>query len=198
MLEPLTEDDFVVVSSWMSDPMDHVKICGNAFAYPLSREQYRSYFIDSAGNAQRRLCFKYSADGQPAGMASFTRIDRKNDYGHIGLVAIAPSLRGAGLGSALLRELLCLGFDRLAFNRIDLVVIESNTMAYEFYTEKIGFRDEGLIRDIIKVGDGYLSWHSLSMLKNEWQQRADRTDAGDFWQRAGSRAVGRKETNSAT
>lgn len=170
-LEPLTERDFDAVASWMSDPIDHEKICGNAFAYPLSKEQYQSFFVQGAGDKDRRLCFKYTNSVAPLGMASFTRIDRRNDYGHIGIVAIDPSQRSTGLGASMLRELLRMGFEELAFNRIDLVVIESNSGAYNFYTKKIGFEDEGLIRDIIKVKGCYLSWHSLSMLKNEWNKK---------------------------
>ena len=117
--------------------------------------------------------FRYTDGEKTLGMASFTRIDRKNDYGHIGLVAIDPSLRSTGLGYSMLCELLQMGYDELSFNRIDLVVNESNTKAYDFYTKKIGFRNEGLIRDIIKVADGYLSWHSLSMLRIEWDERAN-------------------------
>lgn len=172
-LEPLTEHDFETVASWMSDPSDHEKICGSAFTYPLSREQYQSFFIHGAGDKDRRLCFKYTNNGDPVGMASFTRIDRKNDYGHIGIVAIAPSRRSTGLGASMIRELLRMGFEELAFNRIDLVVIESNRGAYDFYTKKIGFKDEGLIRDIIKSQHGYLSWHSLSILQGEWNERAN-------------------------
>lgn len=172
-LEPLTEHDFETVASWMSDPSDHEKICGNAFAYPLSREQYQNFFIQRAGDKDRRLCFKFTSNGNLLGMASFTRIDRKNDYGHIGMVAIDPSQRSTGVGTSMLMELLRIGFEELAFNRIDLVVIESNSGAYNFYTKKIGFKDEGLIRDIIKIEDGYLSWHSLSILKNEWNERAN-------------------------
>lgn len=173
-LEPLTERDFEAVASWMSDPIDHEKICGNAFDYPLSKEQFITFFVDGASPSKGRLCFKYVADGKPIGMASFTKIDRKNDHGQIAFVATAPSLRSTGLGSVMLNELLALGFDELSFNRIDLVVIESNKKAYQFYTQKMGFRDEGLIRDIIKVGNAYLSWHPLSMLKAEWNKMASK------------------------
>ena len=175
MLEPLNKDDFEVVSRWVSDPVDHVKICGNMFTYPLSADRYIRYFVEDAGDPERRLCFKFIHEGNVVGMASFSRIDRTNDYGHIGFVAIDPSLRGTGIGATMLQELLQKGFRELSFNRIDLVVIESNEKAFSFYTKKMGFRNEGLIRDIIKAENGYLSWYSLSMLKNEWQEGATST-----------------------
>ena len=168
MLEELNDADYGLVSELMGDPIDHEKICGNAFSFPLQKCQYLEFFVDNAGDENKRLCFKYSHGGKYRGIASFSRIDRNNDYGHIGLVAVDSSERGKGYGENMLTELLDKGFWVLGFNRIDLVVIESNKSAYHFYTEKIGFKDEGLIRDIIKVNNSYLSWHSLSILKNEW------------------------------
>ena len=177
MLVELTKDDYPFVAKMMADRLDHEKICGTAFTYPLSVEKYIDYFVTSAGDKNKRLCFKYLCDDVPVGMTSYTRIDRGNDYGHIGLVAIDPMLRGAGHGENMINEILKLGFETHQFNRIDLVVIESNTMGYQFYVNKIGFRDEGLIRDILKVKDGYLSWHSLSMIKSEWANKANQSDA---------------------
>lgn len=100
-------------------------------------------------------------------MCSFTRIDWKNDYGHIGLVTVNPEKQSRGIGSAMLRQLMGVGFNEYHFRRIDLVVIQSNRSAYNFYTQKLGFTDEGLIRDIIKTRDGYLSWYCLSLLSDE-------------------------------
>jgi RimJ/RimL family protein N-acetyltransferase len=168
-LEELQETDFETVARWMSDPVEHERICGNAFSYPLSFEQYCAFFINAARNRDKRLCFKFISSGEPVGMASFTRISRENDYGHIGIVAIDPSKRNLGYGLTMVRALLSFGFNDMQFNRIDLVVIESNIEAYTFYTDKVGFKNEGLIRDIIRVGMRYVSWHSLSMLKSEWE-----------------------------
>ena len=169
MLVPLTENDFTFVSSLMDDPVDHEKICANIFSYPLSKSQYINYFIESAVLDKGRLCYKFIHNGESAGMASFTKIDGSNDYGHIGLVTTNPAIRGAGLGHIMLNELLRKGFDELSFNRIDLFVLESNSKAYDFYTTKIGFKDEGLSRDILKEGTKYLSWYTLSILKYEWK-----------------------------
>lgn len=172
MLEQLTSNDYPLVSKLMSDPVDHEKICVNVFSYPLSEKQYIEYFVINAGDDNRRLCFKYSHAGKYLGIANFIRIDRRNDYGRIGLVAIDPSARGSGHGEAMLIELLRKGFDELGFNRVELAVIESNRGGYHFYTNKIGFIDEGLIRDIIKVNNSYLSWHSLSILRADWATKA--------------------------
>lgn len=171
MLEELIHADYDFVSKIMGNPIDHEKICGNAFSFPLQESQYLNYFVNNAGDENERLCFKYSHGGKYLGIVSFTRIDKNNDYGHIGIVAVDSSARGKGYGESMITEMLHKGFEELGFNRIDLVVIESNKSGYRFYTEKMGFKDEGLIRDIIRVNNSYLSWYSLSMLKNEWANK---------------------------
>jgi RimJ/RimL family protein N-acetyltransferase len=71
------------------------------------------------------------------------------------------------------------GFDGQGFHRIELIVIETNKGAHRFYVNKLGFRDEGLIRDIIKLEQNYLSWYSLSLLADEWRARGRQVDAAN-------------------
>lgn len=104
-------------------------------------------------------------------MISYTRIGWKNDYGHIGYVAVAPELRSRGIGKAMVEAALHVGFTEHGFHRIDLFVLEKNVRALRFYHHDIGFSVEGLMRDIVKLDRGYTGQLSLSMLKDEWAHR---------------------------
>lgn len=168
MLVPLQKDDFELVAGWLADPEDHFKVCGNAFSYPLKREVFEAFFVESAGNPDVRLCFKYCIDGEAVGMVHFTRIDRQNDFGHIGVAMVDPKTRSAGHGRAMFAALLKLGFAELNFHRIDLNVFESNQRAFRFYQDVFGFQVEGLARDTIKKDGVYQGWYTLSLLKPEW------------------------------
>ncbi|MDN5201977.1 GNAT family protein [Fulvivirgaceae bacterium BMA10] len=172
-LKPIAPVDFENIVSWLSSPEDMVKICGNTFQYPLTESVFTEYFVEQAGTERNRLCFKWTEEGSEhaEGMISYTRIDWKNDFGHIGLVAIDPALRSKGIGNAMFQSCLTLGFGELGFNRIDLVVLESNKNAIRFY-EKLGFTKEGLVREIIKVDGQYKSWFTMSLLKREWEARS--------------------------
>lgn len=171
MLVPLQKDDYALVSGWLADPEDHFKVCGNAFSYPLKREVFELFFVESAGDPDVRLCFKFCVDGKAVGMVHFTRIDRKNDFGHIGVAMVNPQLRSAGHGKAMFSAILKLGFEELNFHRIDLNVFESNDRALRFYREAFGFQVEGLARDTIKKDGHYQGWYTLSLLKPEWDAR---------------------------
>lgn len=168
MLVPLKKDDFQLVSGWLADPEDHFKVCGNAFGYPLQREVFEAFFVESAGNASQRLCFKYCVNDTAIGMVHFTRIDRANDFGHIGVAMVDPQARSAGYGRAMFAALLKLGFEELNFHRIDLNVFESNERALQFYQDAFGFQVEGLARDTVKKDGVYQGWYTLSLLKHEW------------------------------
>ncbi|MEA3587318.1 GNAT family N-acetyltransferase [Pseudidiomarina sp. 1APP75-27a] len=169
MLVPIQKDDFELVSSWLADPEDHFKVCGNAFSYPLKREVFDSFFVENAGDPEVRLCFKYCVDERAVGMVHFTRIDRQNDFGHIGVAAVDPAARSGGYGRAMFAAILRKGFAELNFHRIDLNVFESNPRALKFYQEAFGFKVEGLARDTIKKDGDYLGWYTLSLLRPEWR-----------------------------
>ena len=173
VLKEIEPADYETIAQWLADSANMVKICGTTFDHPLSSDAFIEYFVSKPARDNDRHCFKWvnTFSGVIYGMISFTTIDWKNDYGHIGLVAVAPTLRRSGVGTQMIESMLERGFNSYHFNRIDLVVLESNVDAYRFYVNKVGFTDEGLIRDVIKVGNDYLSWHSLSILKQEWKQR---------------------------
>ncbi|MCP4570219.1 MAG: GNAT family N-acetyltransferase [FCB group bacterium] len=96
-------------------------------------------------------------------------IDWQNNLVHIGQMVIGdPDLRGSGIGTESLRQLLTICFDDLCLHRAQLFVDEDNTGAIACY-RKAGFQVEGLMRDASKVGTDYISWHSMSILEEEWR-----------------------------
>lgn len=173
LLQRLEASDYQVVSRWLATPTDMTKVCANTFKYPLQEDAFVDYFIDQAGREKNRFCYKFvdRVTNIAVGMISFTRIDWKNNYGHLGLVAVDPNARGQGIGKQMVEAVLTEGFNRHQFHRIELIVIETNEGAHRFYVDKLGFRDEGLIRDIVKLDQNYLSWYSLSLLADEWRAR---------------------------
>ena len=58
-----------------------------------------------------------------------------------------------GVGSRMVRQALEIGFARLRLHRVELVVFDFNAAAVACY-ERAGFRTEGLLRDIVRVGGG--------------------------------------------
>ncbi len=173
MLRPLEASDYDTVAAWLDDRTEFANVLGDSFDYPLERDAFIEFFVIGPRIARNRLCFKWCENDSHVarGMISYTRIEWKNDYGHIGYVAVAPELRSRGIGKAMVEATLKVGFTEYEFHRIDLFVLEENTRALRFYEYGIGFSIEGLMRDIMKRDGGYTGQFSLSMLKDEWSHR---------------------------
>ena len=137
-LRPREIPDYKNVVSWLEDPTEFANVCGNVFDFPLQRDAFVAFFVTGPQNAQDRLCFKWceNESQNACGMISYSRIDWKNDYGHIGFVAIAPELRRRGIGKAMVEAMLQLGFEEHGFHRIDLVILDENKQARKFYEKR--------------------------------------------------------------
>jgi RimJ/RimL family protein N-acetyltransferase len=84
---------------------------------------------------------------------------------------IAVRNAGRGVGSNLLRSVLQFCFNDLAAHRVELHVFVENERAYRAYL-KIGFVEEGIIRDIHRDADGsFRSMRLMSLLRPEWAAR---------------------------
>jgi RimJ/RimL family protein N-acetyltransferase len=75
-----------------------------------------------------------------------------------------------GVGSQFLRSVLDVCFSELAAHRVDLFVHMHNERARRVYA-KIGFTEEGILRDLHRNEDGsFRSMRLMSILKPEWTQ----------------------------
>jgi RimJ/RimL family protein N-acetyltransferase len=76
-----------------------------------------------------------------------------------------------GVGSSFLRSVLQICFDDLAAHRVELFVFEDNERAYRAYL-KIGFVEEGVVRDLHRDADGgFRSMRLMSVLRREGMAR---------------------------
>ena len=77
-------------------------------------------------------------------------------------------MRNRGIGTEGLLRLLGICFDEIGLHRVQLFVDEGNDSAIASY-RKAGFSDEGLMREATRTERGYVSWHSMSILEQEWR-----------------------------
>ncbi|NML46340.1 GNAT family N-acetyltransferase [Ramlibacter sp. G-1-2-2] len=78
--------------------------------------------------------------------------------------------KGRGLGRASLRVVKKVAFDDLGAHRLWLDVKQRNTRAKALYDSE-GFVVEGVLREAVKLDDGFESMVVMSMLANEFRQR---------------------------
>ena len=85
--------------------------------------------------------------------------------------ALARSYWGQGYMAEAMHGFLQYCFDELATHRVEALVDHRNLGSIRL-TEKLGFRNEGLLRDRICVAGEYRSLLLFALLEDEWQARA--------------------------
>lgn len=170
-LQPFERSDFARLISWVPSEKEVLMWGGMIFHYPLDKVQLEKYMQPAETDQPARKIFKAVEirTNEAVGHIELEQIDRRNRSARISRVLVGdPSLRGKGIGSKMVRQVLQVGFDQLGLHRLFLGVWEFNQAAISCY-EKIGFVKEGLLRDVLKVGDGYWSAYIMSVLESEWR-----------------------------
>ncbi|SPT77629.1 ribosomal-protein-alanine acetyltransferase [Niallia circulans] len=104
--------------------------------------------------------------GDLIGTCGFNQLDADNDRGEIGYELGEPYW-GHGYMKEALMKLVEVGFASFALNRIEAKVEPENSASIGLL-EKIGFQNEGLLRQYEKAKGRYIDLYLFSLLKEEW------------------------------
>ncbi len=169
-LRRVQEEDLRRILPWVPTHEEMVQWSGPwNFTFPLDEGQLARFFLNEApGDGLRRMQFVAVEEGsqEVVGQIGFSRIWARTDAAHLGPVIVDPALRGRGVGSQMVSQLLGIGFGELRLHRIELVVFDFNQAAIACY-EMAGFRTEGLLRDVVRVGGVYWHLRAMSLLEHE-------------------------------
>lgn len=169
-LEYFERPDFNQLIRWIDSPEFLLQWGGPHFDYPLNESQLEKYIENANRDTSDTLVYKviHKETGNVIGHISLGKIDRKNKSARIGKVLVGEkNLRGQGIGSLMVKELLKIAFEELKLHRVSLGVFDFNESAIACY-EKVGFKKEGLLRDCRKIGNDYWSLWEMSILEQEW------------------------------
>lgn len=171
ILAEFTEADIDRLVAWISTPELLGLWAGHNFVFPFNRGQMEAHL---AGDRETRHIFKAldPRTAQPVGHIELGNVNRVHSSARIGRVFVAAEYRGRGYATQMMRDVLELAFDQLQLNRVELTVFDFNASAIACY-ERVGFRREGLRREVFRRPDGYWNQLLMSMLAREW--RAGRT-----------------------
>ena len=110
-------------------------------------------------------------EDKPIGKIYISRINRAEDSLDITRIYIAdPELRGKGYGEEALRLILEYAFINLHMERVTIDHFEKNRFAASLY-DKIGFKNEGLMRNAGKKNGKYINLQLKSMLRAEYYDK---------------------------
>lgn len=110
-------------------------------------------------------------EDKPIGKIYLSRINRADDSLDITRIYIADvENRGRGLGEEALRLILEYAFINLHMERVTIDHFEKNKIAASLY-EKVGFTNEGLMRNAGKKNGKYVNLQLKSMLRAEYYDK---------------------------
>jgi RimJ/RimL family protein N-acetyltransferase len=135
------------------------------FIFSSSREQHQQYL-----HSQDCQYFIFHNDETEAAIGYAILSGLTSPHGSICLVRIVMAKPGQGYGKQAVRLLLDWVFTECKAHRFWLDVFEDNHRARHVY-QSVGFREEGLLREVAKQQDKYASQVIMSILEQEYFQQ---------------------------
>lgn len=146
------------LSRWLPWPEANRRVLDSRAYILLSRRRARAGLGQSFG-----LWWK----GELVGVAGFNWVDRANRCGAIGYW-LAEAAQGRGLMTAAVTALLRHGFRTLELNRIEIRAGVRNRRSRAI-PERLGFRQEGVLRQAERLGDRYVDHVVYGLLASDWK-----------------------------
>jgi RimJ/RimL family protein N-acetyltransferase len=162
-----TSDDFQRLIAWIDSERLLVQFSAGLYEYPLTEAQLARY---TETKLSKTFTVKLNATNTIIGHCELGGIDLKNHRATLCRLLIGEkTLRGKGFGQQAAIEALRYGFEELGCLRIDVDVFTFNKGAIALY-KKIGFQEEGVMRDYCRVMGESWSCLKMSILYNEFRE----------------------------
>jgi RimJ/RimL family protein N-acetyltransferase len=165
-LRKFESKDVEALYQFKNDPDIRQLLVG--FSMGMSLDDIRSWIDFHNGHKSEFLrCIATRSGDQCIGHIGLYEIDHRAGQAGFG-VCLDPKYLGQGIGKSMTKKILAYGFTELNLHRIHLTVLENNIPARRLY-EKLGFKEEGLLREAqFKKGE-YLNVCAMSILRSEWK-----------------------------
>jgi len=160
-IRPLKADDLSMIMKWRNHPNVRKYMFSQ---HEISNEEHKCWF-DNCVNDKKRHLFLFEKDGIPLGFVSFYEVNEGNitDWGFY-LSPQAPK----GTGYLLGKTALSYAFDKLNSHKICGQVLSYNQKSIDFHL-RLGFKEEGNLREQHFDGENYHSVIIFGLLKSESQ-----------------------------
>jgi RimJ/RimL family protein N-acetyltransferase len=167
VLTPLRQEDSETLFGWIND---RAEVLYNAAYRPIHRPRHDEWF-----NAILRrddlviFGIRRTPSDELIGTCQLVDIHSVHHSAELRIRIGVPTQRGLGLGTQAIRQLLAFGFRDLHLHRIWLQVFADNGRAVRVY-QKLGFREEGVLRETAFIDGLYKDVRLLAILKDEYDR----------------------------
>jgi RimJ/RimL family protein N-acetyltransferase len=165
-LRPVRPEDLPTLYEWKVD-LATWEATTDVPAYPMTYDEYREYAEKKARDPQGNADFVAEVGGVLVGRGGLFAFDPLTHCAEVG-ISFGPEHRNKGYGQETLRLLVDFGFRHRNLHRIWLETLASNAAALRCYT-KVGFVEEGRLREHAWVDGAYEDMVRMGLLRAEWQ-----------------------------
>ena len=159
-IRPLAEPDLDRVLGWRNHPAVRANMLTR---HEIGREEHRAWFARTSSDASRCLLV-LERDGAALGFVQFSDVSEGGaaDWGFYA-APDAPQGTGSKLGELALAH----AFGPLALHKVCGQALDSNEASIRFHL-RLGFRQEGVLREQHRVGGAYRDLVCFGLLRGEW------------------------------
>lgn len=168
-LREITREDMPIINGYRKD-YELVKELGAPFRYvnpDTDYSWYDNYLKNRSSNVRCAICLE--KNGQVIGTVYLLDIHWIYRRASLGIMIGDKQHQGKGYGKKAMELILNHAFRDLNLNRIEIKVVESNTSAIGFY-EKLGFEEEGRLREAVYRDGTYQDQILMSLLKTDYNE----------------------------
>ena len=167
-LRPLDPCDLEQCLRWINDPVLRVNLGRHR---PMGRVMETEWLAGQyKGESELSFAVVLIDGDRHIGNVGLHGIDWKNRLAEFGILIGEPDAWDQGYGTEAGRLMLAHGFDEIGLHRIMLRVFPFNERAIRVY-EKLGFQQEGRLRESLFRGGAFHDTLLMSMLEYEWRER---------------------------
>lgn len=157
--------DLPVLLGWRNHPQVRAVMFSR---HEITTAEHLAWFARASTDPARCLLLAEDASG-PFGFAQFAGV-APGGVADWGFYARPDAPKGSG--TRLCTLALAHAFDRLALHKVCGQAITTNAASMAIH-RKLGFVEEGVLREQKRVNEDYLSLTCFGLLKREWERRAE-------------------------
>ncbi len=168
VLRPLNLKDVDNVMSWVNDK----EVIGNfaGFSVPVSRDKEEEYIKGILNSTKDKVFAVEDSDGVYLGNVGLHQIDWPSRAARLAIILGNKKYQGKGYGQLALKELLRMAFDEYNLHKVWVVCFKTNEKTSHIM-KKVGFKEEGILRDEYFHKGKYHDMIRFSMIEDEWRKQ---------------------------
>lgn len=164
-LRAIESKDAEILLKMINDPEIELSVIG--WSYPVSERQQLEWINNIQSDKAIRFIIDYQ--NRAVGTAIISNVDYKNRTANLN-VKIPLEERGKGFASHAVNLMICYCFDELGINCITASILYDNKSSRSLF-EKMGFHQEGVLRQRIYKNGVFKDLIPYSLLRDDYEKR---------------------------